>query len=190
MNETLIMSIFHGIKKLLIDGGDLVQIRYAAPQITCQRTALNKGHNQVQQTLLITILNQLQDVRMMQSCYRASLANKATAHITICSVIPKNDLNRYASIESCALLSLIDSSHTSDTNASDDIVITKLSSFQSQHRLRLSFPGCLPYFPGTVLGEGRATGDDVVEVGVPDPGPPVGVGVPCTPGTFCTTIVI
>src|SRR3989440_5680258 len=124
---------------------------------------------------------------MMQACYRASLARKAAPHITIGSVVPKNDLNRYASIKSCAPLSLIDSSHATHTNASDDIVIAKLSAFQSQHRLRLSFPGCLPYFPGTLLGEGRGTGDEVVEVGVPDPGLPVGVAVPCNPGTFSTT---
>src|SRR3989442_10611375 len=103
---------------------------------------------------------------------------------------PKNNLDSYASIKSCALLSLIDSSHATHTNASDDIVIAKLSAFQSQHRLRLSFPSCLPYFPGTELGEGRGTGDEVVEVGVPEPGLPVGVGLPCNPGTFSTTIVI
>ncbi len=39
----------------------------------------------------------------------------------------------------------------------------------------------------TVLGEGRGTGD---EVGVPEPGLPVGVGLPCNPGTFSTAIVI
>src|SRR6059058_5571868 len=127
---------------------------------------------------------------MMQTCHCTSLSHKAAAHITIGSVAPKNNLDSYTSIKSCALLSLIDSSHATHTNASDDIVIAKLSAFQSQHRLRLSFPSCLPYFPGTELGEGRGTGDEVVEVGVPEPGLPVGVGLPCNPGTFSTTIVI
>src|SRR6266568_6738755 len=77
--------------------------------------------------------------------------------------------------------------HTTHTSS---VGSAKRRAYRCCHRLRLSFPSCLPYFPGTELGEGRGTGDEVVEVGVPEPGLPVGVGLPCNPGTFSTTIVI
>src|SRR5947209_19889986 len=47
-----------------------------------------------------------------------------------------------------------------------------------------------PYFPGVTSGEGFTTGEVSVFVGVAVPAPGVPVGVPCKPGTFCTTMVI
>ena len=52
----------------------------------------------------------------------------------------------------------------------------------------LSSPVSLTYLPGTVLGEGRGTGDEVVEVGVREP--ELRTGASFNPGTFSTTMVI
>src|SRR5450759_237805 len=103
MNKPFIVRILDRVEQLLIDSGNLGESRQTSAQIAGQSPPLDKGHNQIQDSLLIAILNQRQDVRMMQTCDGSCLAHKAATHIAISSVVTKNNLDGYAPIKRGAL---------------------------------------------------------------------------------------
>src|SRR5215472_2280769 len=133
MDQAFIVRIFYRLQQLQVDVRNFAQAGKTAMEKAGKGAPFDERHNEVQETLFFAELDQWQDVRMVQARHRASLARKATTHIGVIGVAAKNDLDGNASTECSALPPLVNSSHTTYTNAPDDVVVTKLLAFQSQH---------------------------------------------------------
>src|SRR5205085_7740854 len=133
MNQPFIMGVLDCIQQLQIDSSDITEFRQRTAQIAGERPSINEGHHQIQNALFIAKLDQWQNVGMMQPRHNTRLSREAAPHFGIISVVPKNDLDRHASTKRSTLSPLIDSPHASHTNAPDDIIVSKLPAFQSEH---------------------------------------------------------
>src|SRR6266566_6500122 len=140
MDKAFIVRIFHRLQQLQIDVRNLAQAGKTAMEKAGKGAPFDERHDEVQETLFFAEFDKRQDVRMVQPRHCAGLARKATTHFGIVGVVPKNNLDGHASTECSPLPPLIYSPHTTYTNAPDDIVVTKLLAFQSQHYGCSSFP--------------------------------------------------
>src|SRR5579884_2147327 len=123
MNQSLLMRVLDCIEHLQENIGDHVQVWQRVAQIAGERAAIDVGHDQVQQALFVTKLDQRKNVWVMQLRNCFCLACEAAAHLPISGIITKNDLDGHLSPKSGALTSLINSAHAPYTNAPDDVVI-------------------------------------------------------------------
>src|SRR5437588_8884533 len=126
MDQPLLMRVLYRIQQLQVHRRDLVQVGQAAAQVAGECSPFDKGHHQVQDTLLVAKLDERQNMGMLQLCDCTRLPCKAPLHLVISSVVPKNHLDGHAPPKRSALPPLINRPHTSNTNTPDDIVVAKL----------------------------------------------------------------
>src|SRR2546425_143352 len=133
------MGILDRIEQLQIDRSEIIQVWQVASQVSSECPTIDKWHHQVEQALFIAKLNQRENMGVVKLGNRASLAIEATTHLRIAGIVTKDDLDGYATPESGALPSFVDSTHAPYTDAPDDIVVSKRLAFQSEHRMLESF---------------------------------------------------
>src|SRR6202165_6263940 len=126
MNQPFVMRVLNSIQQLQVDGRDILQCGQLAPQVAGQSATLDKGHHQEEHSILFAELDQLQDMRMLQTGNRARLPRETPAHLAVGGITAEYHLDRHAPPERCTLPALVDRPHASYANAPDNIIIAKL----------------------------------------------------------------
>ena len=99
MDQSSIMGILNSVEQLLVDSGDLAQIRQAVAQMAGQRPAIDEWHDEEEDSLRFSKLDQGQNVGVVKTRYSTRLTSEAASHLRISGIIPKDHLDCHAPIK-------------------------------------------------------------------------------------------
>src|SRR5437879_1460356 len=95
---------------------------------------------------------------MVQTSDGTRLAHEAAAHVLVSGIVAQDDLDGDAPAKGTALPPLVDGPHATYTDATYNVIISKLLAFQRQHWQQCSFPNKLLEVWSVVPGGQRPPG--------------------------------